>query len=126
MEIDMIGSHLFNKIEQALNRYLRSWYLLPSYIDLDLLYIERIRLIDCWEVGNQKELAYIIEYAGDDEVLHCILSESELKFTIVEHKLLMENEEYQNKKDYYSNNYWYQYPVVYGPLDNTYDSIDNY
>lgn len=120
MEINKLEKDLFEKIKLSLRNYLIACYKIPTNIDVDNLNIKRIRYVKEWGLN---ESAFIIEVGSS----RFLLSFRELGFTTEEFIILIK-EQNQNGllliKSIITHQEWYEYPVIWGNIDNTFD--DNY
>lgn len=102
---------------------------IPDDISIENLKIKRVRFVKEWGKKGETEKAYIVEIETEQNYYRELLSESELDLSIVEHKgnIEIQNENYMLfAKDFMVNDKWYEYPVIYGELDGTFDKECDY
>ena len=125
MHIQKIESTLTETLRTSLQNYIQAWHKIPQDIDLENLTIERIRYVMNWGLKTAPEEGFILEFGSHRE----LLAKSELGRSIEAYKELI-NEQNENAmlfgKDVVTNDLWYEYPVIYGELDATFDDIEDY
>lgn len=125
MHIHKMENELRKQIRTSLQQYILAWHKIPKNIDVEHIAIKRIRYVMNWGLKTAPEVGYIIEFESHKE----LLGASELGLSTEEFKRAI-NEQNENGllfgKDVVTNQLWYEYPVIYGELDDTFDDVEDY
>lgn len=123
--IEKIEIELRELIISSLKKYIYAWHKTPKGLDIENLEIKRIRYVMKWGKIDSPEDAFIIEFNSRKDVL----SRSELGLSTEEFKSLIEKHNQEGilfAKTFISVQEWYEYPVVFGELDPTFDDAKCY
>lgn len=127
MIIDKIDKDIYETLIQSVKNYIRAWHKIPHDIDVDNLNISRIRYIKEWRITSED--GFIIEYDTDSDLYRELLGRSELGLTTDQYKILIKEQNENGLllgKDIVTNQGWYEYPVVFGSLDEVFDDVEYY
>lgn len=125
MKIDKIEPELLNLLKESIKNYVNAWYEIPKDLDVNNITIKRIRYIKKFGTEDNFEEAFIIEFSKYKE----ILCRSEIGCDTAEFKQILNDEDnfpLRFSKVFVSNQTWYEYPVIYGTLNNTFDDLEDY
>lgn len=131
MQLDINKLALVEKslIERTMTAYLKSWFKKPLDIDADNLNIERIRYVQQWGTKTEPEDGFIVEFRTEENRHRELLGRSELGLSVNEFKEKL-NVQQKNGigfgKLFVTNQTWYEYPVVWGVLDQLFDEERDY
>lgn len=126
MEIKKIESDLLKTIQSSIRNYLYALLKNPNESYIENLNVKRIRYVKDW-LDDSTEDAFIIEVSAKNEIW--LLSRSELGLTIEEYKKLIHEQNQSGLslgKDFLTHQVWYEFPIVWGSLDDIFDDIPDY
>lgn len=131
MHINRISEPLKGTLLTAVQRYFSSWHEIPADVDVENLNVERIRYIADWSDSGDglNDDAFIFEIETETDSYREVISRSDLHLTVEEFKVLLEEENKDGRmfgKEVVANQSWYEYPVIYGELDDTFDTEAQY
>lgn len=124
MLINKLEKNILEMIKSSLKNHIESWYKIPKDINTNNIKIERIRYIKDYGLKNSSEDGFIVEFSTTYDYYKVVLGRSELGLNVEEFKI---SNDIQNKnglslgKNLISSQFWYEYPLVWGSLDKTFD-----
>lgn len=124
MKIDKLEEGLYHSLEESLRNYIGAWSKIPNDIDLNNLNISRIRYVKEWGKRTEPEDGFIIEFSTKSNTFKELLGRSELNLTLQEYKISIQEQNNSGLlfgKDITTNQFWYEYPVIWGTLDKVFD-----
>ena len=127
MFINKIDNELLNTLEKTIKNAINSWYDIPSDLANNQYKLERIRFVHDWR--KESNIAYIFEIHTEDNIYMELFSVEELNKTVEEYiKMYKEQNELfiTFAKEILVNQFWYDYPVIWGTLDKTFDKKEDY
>lgn len=125
MKIDKLEKDLLGSLIETLKNYINAWHKIPVGLDVNNLTIRRVRYVKDWGLKTAPEDAFLIEFNSHKE----LLGRSELGLTVEAFKVLIKEQNNNGLlfgKDFVTHQGWYEYPVIYGSLDSTFDDIEDY
>ncbi|MED2737585.1 hypothetical protein [Bacillus toyonensis] len=124
MRIDKLEKGLFETLEHSLRNYINAWHKIPGDMDVNDLNISRVRYVKEWGLKTAPEDGFIIEFSTDSDSYRELLGRSELSLTTKEFKTIIQEQNENGLlfgKDVTTKQMWYEYPVIWGTLDNIFD-----
>lgn len=129
MKIKKLSEDKYKQIKLAVKAHISAWYKIPKDLDLDNLNTVRVRYVKKWSEIPKDYSAYIIEIRTRTNYYKLILSESELVDNREFHVNLITEQSVTGvdfAKTLLCSDLWYEYPVIYGELDENFDNVIHY
>lgn len=129
MKIEKLDNHMYDLIVSTLKNYVKARYRNQEELDVENLVIRRIRFIKHWGLRNAPEDGFILEFTSPLGRHKDLLGRSELGRSAEEIKASLDKQQQDGLlfgKSFTTNQDWFEYPVVWGELDSTFDDTRQY